>query len=220
MARSASPKASSSKKQHEQVRAIRPSTVEDLQYNLGIDRADLYFALAAHRAAIYRQGGVNGLVGDPTLAILIRYYMDQPDLATRLIPPTPHPTSIFSKLKKAGDGSLSKRRFALMLGRSPTFPTYAMREGSGGVAPGTPIARLLLAIENDCAAHGAEEAYNRLVRYVDEEVKTRGIDPMDEGSWCRRKILRKAAEEAGVVDGEATLRQVGVKAKKKGAKKA
>lgn len=174
-------------------RPIRPSTSDSLQYNLGIDRADMYFALGATRASIYRKGGANGLVSDPTLSLLIRYYLDQPHLATDMIPPTPHPTEVMEKLSpqgEDGEGALTKRRFALLLGRSATFPTYAMRPGGGGVAHGTPIARLLLAIENDCALNGPNEALERLVSYVDEEMKTRGIDALGEGSWGRRKALR------------------------------
>ena len=177
--------------------AITPAVVGFLQDHLGVDGTDLYYTLGTTQNSVYHRTAPSGLVGDPTLAILVRYYLDQPSLATGIIPPTPHPTDVMERLnRESGEDALSPRRFAIMMGRSSTFPTYTMRPGSTGVAHGTSIARLLLAINTDIEINGAANALQRLVAYAEAEMTARGVDPLTYGIWGRRKILR--AEESGL----------------------
>lgn len=177
---------------------ITPAVVRFLQDHLGVDGTDLYYTLGTTQTSVCRRTAPNGQVGDPTLAILVRYYLDQPYLATSIIPPTPHPTEVMERLNRQDGeiegGALSPRRFAILMGRSSTFPTYTMRPGSAGVAHGTSVARLLLAIDTDIQRNGAEEALKRLTAYAKAEMKARDAEPLLRGIWGRRKILRAPGE--------------------------
>ena len=184
---------------------IKPAVLDYLQNLLGVSTMDLYYLIGMGRGAARRTVTTSGgrtSVADPALALLTRYYLRFPDIARQLIPPAPHPKEVFEQLNAGCDEDnlrVSKRLFALLLGRNATFPTQAFQPY---IQPTALMARLLFAISQDIRIRGPAEALKNLEAFAETERQIRELPFVsDAGTWrpsAQRKrgrlpVARKAA---------------------------
>ena len=182
---------------------IKPAVLDYLQNLLGVSTMDLYYLIGLGRGAARRTVATSGgrtSVADPALALLVRYYLHFPDIARQLIPPTPHPKEVFEQLNAGCDEDnlrVSKRRFALLLGRNATFPTQAFQPY---IQPTALMARLLFAISQDIRTRGPAEALKNLEAFAESEMRIRELSFVsDAGTWrpsAQRKRNRLPARKA------------------------
>ena len=182
---------------------IKPAVLDFLQNVLGVSTMDLYYLIGLGRGAARRtvtapSGRTS--VADPTLALLTRYYLRFPDIARQLIPPAPHPKEVFEQLNAGCEEDnlrISKRRFALLLGRNATFPTQAFQPY---IQPTALMARLLFAISQDIRVRGPAEALKNLEAFAESEMRIRELSFVsDAGTWrpsAQRKRNRLPARKA------------------------
>ena len=182
---------------------IKPAVLDYLQNVLGVSTMDLYYLMGLGRGGARRtvtapSGRTS--VADPALALLTRYYLRFPDIARQLIPPAPHPKEIFDQLNAGCEEDnlrVSKRRFALLLGRNATFPTQAFQPY---IQPTALMARLLLAISQDIRVRGPAEALKNLEAFAESEMHVRELSFVsDAGTWrpsAQRKRNRTPAPKA------------------------
>lgn len=182
---------------------IKPAVLDYLQNVLGVSTMDLYYLMGLGRGAARRtvtapSGRTS--VADPALALLTRYYLRFPDIARQLIPPAPHPKEVFDQLNAGCEEDnlrVSKRRFALLLGRNATFPTQAFQPY---IQPTALMARLLLAISQDIRVRGPAEALKNLEAFAESEMHVRELSFVsDAGTWrpsAQRKRDRTPAPKA------------------------
>lgn len=186
---------------------IKPAVLDYLQTLLGVSTMDLYYLLGSGRAAARRTRKTPAgrtVVADPAMALLVRYYLRFPDVARQLVPPVPHPKEVFDQLNAGcdeGDYRVSKRRFALLLGRNATFPTEAFRSHT---RPTGLLSRLLLAISQDIRMRGPVVALKNLEAFSESEMRIRELPFVnDAGTWIptsqqkRRRAPARPAAHSG-----------------------
>lgn len=177
-------------------RAVVGRDLEEIQQQFGLSAADacFLFGISITKWTQLVRSSPDGVIKDPSLALLVRFLAEHPELS--VIPKMPTAIEMYALINNIAE--TEQKRFAILFGAEASagyrWRTERSRQGAG-------LQRLMYYMKMAILSRTTGERLELLENWsktVSREAEARGVsDVFKTGQWRNKEIVKKSLQSIG-----------------------